>query len=621
MPKRNTRTRLARGAADGMLRHSQVITTYGPGALVDLVDGSVVIGGTDYWNFGKRERVIEEHRLRNALAPVMEKLDVHLSVSKPFREPPVGDDEHPSPASGIQAVTFPRWMVCQNSDCRELHRIDELTKKSSKSGYHHRCRDGNESPAVPVRFVAACPRGHLHDFPWRDFAHLGSEHGSCMGNSLRLIEGSSGDVSDISVTCDCGAARPLVEAFTPSKSLTCGGERPWLGAHAKEECGEPRRLLLRNATNSYFAQVVSALSIPESEDPIQAVVAQQWDKLEEAKAEDLGQRLKLDTKLRTALASFGEAEVMAAIEQQRGERKISLPPLRLAEYQQFLRSREMASGELPQPEDTFFSRRVRTGAKSRILDCTVAVSRLREVRAQVGFTRLDPISPNSMGEYDLAVKSASIGLRRDWLPAVELRGEGLFFSLGEEKIRKWEARPEVQSLERELEAGHARWCEGIAAGARRPDFPGARFYFLHSLSHLMISAIALDCGYAASALRERIYCAGQTSPHPMAGILICTGSSSSEGTLGGLASQAKSLLRHLQQAWDLGRLCSNDPVCAQHSPIQPFADRNLEGAACHSCLFIAESSCERFNQGLDRRLVVPTLGNDPALAFFTERPS
>jgi len=144
---------------------------------------------------------------------------------------------------------------------------------------------------------------------------------------------------------------------------------------------------------------------------------------------------------------------------------------------------------------------------------------------------------------------------------------------------------------------------------------------LHSLSHLLITAISLECGYAASAIRERIYCAPATGTSAgMAGILISTGTTGSEGTLGGLVEEGRRLRHHLAEAWELGRLCSNDPICASHDPSSDSSDRRLEGAACHGCLYISESSCERFNQYLDRSLVVPTIGNDPELAFFREKP-
>jgi hypothetical protein len=133
---------------------------------------------------------------------------------------------------------------------------------------------------------------------------------------------------------------------------------------------------------------------------------------------------------------------------------------------------------------------------------------------------------------------------------------------------------------------------------------------LHTLSHLLLTAVALDCGYASSSIRERIY-AGNSGY----GILLYTASPDAEGTLGGLVEAADRLDRYLRQAVDLGRLCSNDPVCAQHRADNTQEDRLLLGAACHGCVLLAESSCERRNDFLDRALVVPTV-DGRGTAFF-----
>src|SRR5260370_33704844 len=115
-----------------------------------------------------------------------------------------------------------------------------------------------------------------------------------------------------------------------------------------------------------------------------------------------------------------------------------------------------------------------------------------------------------------------------------------------------------------------------------------------SLSRLLMSAIRLACGYAASAIRERIYCGPSArDARAMAAILLSTGPTGTEGTLGGLVEQGRQLRSHLQQAFDLGRLCSNDPVCATHSAENDHAERLLERAASHGCLFVAECTCER----------------------------
>lgn len=105
----------------------------------------------------------------------------------------------------------------------------------------------------------------------------------------------------------------------------------------------------------------------------------------------------------------------------------------------------------------------------------------------------------------------------------------------------------------------------------------------------------------------------------MAGILISTGTPGSEGTLGGLVEQGHHLRYHLRRAYDLGTLCSGDPVCALHQPDQHDA-RTTEGAACHRCVYIPETSCEAFNRFLDRALVFPTIGQPDELAFFRVRP-
>jgi hypothetical protein len=140
------------------------------------------------------------------------------------------------------------------------------------------------------------------------------------------------------------------------------------------------------------------------------------------------------------------------------------------------------------------------------------------------------------------------------------------------------------------------------------------YVMLHSLSHLLLTAISLECGYAAASIRERIYVRDGAY-----GILLYTGTPDAEGTLGGLVQMGRQLGRHIEAALELGRLCSNDPVCAQHRPNQRHEDRLTHGAACHGCLLIAEPSCERRNEFLDRSLVVPTVDADDA-AFFGNVP-
>jgi hypothetical protein len=270
----------------------------------------------------------------------------------------------------------------------------------------------------------------------------------------------------------------------------------------------------------------------------------------------------------------------------------------------------------------FFIRRLPTRPRDLPVgvERIVLAHRLREVRVQVGFTRIEPITSNLQGEHDLGVSTAALSLTKNWLPATEVHGEGIFLQLNKKAVEDWEDLDAVRKRDDELFDGFKTWAARYDEPVR-PRYPGIRYYLLHSLSHLLITAISLECGYAASAIRERIYCAPKGDPLvPMAAILLSTGSPGTEGTLGGLVEQGRYIRAHLRHAWDLGVLCSNDPVCARHSPDRDASERHLHGAACHGCLFIAESSCERFNSYLDRALVLPTLGADPSLAFFSDRP-
>ena len=92
----------------------------------------------------------------------------------------------------------------------------------------------------------------------------------------------------------------------------------------------------------------------------------------------------------------------------------------------------------------------------------------------------------------------------------------------------------------------------------------------------------------------------------MAGVLLYTAAPDSEGTLGGLVRLGRpgELERHISRALEDMRLCSSDPLCADH---EPEADGSLHGAACHACLFAPETSCERGNKYLDRSLLVRTV--------------
>ncbi len=613
---------------DGQIRQSQMVTTFGPGAMVDLVDRAVVIGGLDHWAWpGGKWDSLDDPRLRRSLVHRLKALhpDLDLAASDYFRKPPEGEARDASPTIGVRALEFPRWFVCQG--CHRLARAGDQFEPHKK-GYVHQCTGNKKSRVVPVRFVAACRHGHLADYPWRSFVHKDRKEGVCDRPDLRLEEGATGDLARIRVRClNCGASQAMSTARAPI--YKCEGERPWLGGRAANEdgCGEKLELLVRTASDAYFSQVVSALRLPSAEEsPLTRRVREPevWKLVQKVKSvEQLQTLIDVQDAVASAFKGYAPGDVVSAIEAQRGQRAEEIErPLRTVEFERIVAAPDEQPGNEPDVGVQFAAFRI---PRERIelprgVRGLVIVPEMREIRVQVSFSRLDSISSTLQGEYDFEQakkKPAPLMLptgNQKWLPAAEVRGEGIFIELDEDAVQEWERRQAVVERTTLLEQAYA--AEG------RGEFPGARFYLLHTLSHLLLTAISLECGYAASAIRERIYSqAGARPGQPaMAAVLLGTGTTGSEGTLGGLVEEGRHLRHHLREAWDIGRLCSNDPVCAAHDPSHASSDRRSEGAACHGCLYIAECSCEWQNRFLDRALLVPTIGNDEKLAFFKDRP-
>ena len=189
------------------------------------------------------------------------------------------------------------------------------------------------------------------------------------------------------------------------------------------------------------------------------------------------------------------------------------------------------------------------------------------------------------------------------MPGIDQRGEGVFLKLSEAAIAEWEQRAPVVELHKRHTAAQREWY--AARDMHEPHERPARYLLLHALAHLLIRQFGLECGYASTSLRERIYCG--TGSDPMAGILIYTASADSEGSLGGLVemSRAELLGPMLKRALEASKLCANDPLCADREV--SATGTQLNGAACHACLLEAETSCEVGNNYLHRSVLAGTL--------------
>ena len=252
-----------------------------------------------------------------------------------------------------------------------------------------------------------------------------------------------------------------------------------------------------------------------------------------------------------------------------------------------------------------------------LFEDAVLLERLREVRALLAFTRIE-----SKGDFAAATteddgRATPLGRNPpEWLPVSEVRGEGVFLRFKESALQAWENNAGVKALDQEFLGAHAQWRRLRKQNPPTGGYPGIRYVLIHSLAHALMRQIALECGYTAASVRERIYCKGVgEADGPMAGLMIYTAASDSEGTLGGLVQlgEPQALGRLLGQAFEEMRICGSDPLCAEHSPSGD--GRGVHGACCHSCLFAPETSCEKGNRFLDRTTLVGTFAAKGAEYF------
>lgn len=596
----------------GKLRPSQLLWSYGPGALIDLPNFSAITMGLDKWEEGSCIP-IEESRLLAAVQQILGPQVTRLRV------PPVVVDENADSLIGVPVKPFPRFLRCVKCGLLAEYDSDLFSIKANKFRpeythfVHTNCERGGSPDAVPARFLLACRNGHLDDFPWHWFVHGGPSE--CTG-TLRFFEGGASlQTENLWVKCDaCGVSKSLVHAFgreAQDNLPACRGRHPHLNTF-DPSCEERPRAVLLGATNSWFPINLSVLAIPLGTSPLLQLIDDGWEDLADTESiEELKGIMKMMSKrgILPELQKYDLSEVWEAIQQKRDgggdPQTIYEGDIKTPEWE------VLTAPELPTDWPHFLGKRIDPPVAFRhIIRSVVLVERLREVNALVGYTRVE--APDESMEDDERPPMADLCRGRpEWVPASEVFGEGIFLEFDEAIVSSWESHPAVQARSSMLLRGHSAWRSSRNLDPSK-GYPGIRYVMLHTISHLLIRELALECGYNSASIRERIYASTDTTA--MAGILLYTAAADSDGTLGGLVElgKAENLGRLLEQALTRATVCSSDPLCSEHQPVE---DRSLHVAACHACSFVSETSCERGNKYLDRALVVKTMESKDCSIF------
>jgi hypothetical protein len=600
----------------GTARPSHLMFTGGVGALVDLPNFPVLVRGLDDWRYDTVPEwdALIEPRLLAAVGRLLG-APVKDLRPPPWLEDVPGDMTGQASRVGVPVIPFPQWLRC--TACNRLAPMDSSNwgfvndkprRPDEAKFFHQDCSRKKRQPlAVAARFVLACVRGHLDDFPYREFVHRGGACPEASHPALTMDDYGGNRGANVMIRCTrCPAKRNISQAMgrRGEESLpACRGRHPHLNTW--EACDARPLAIVVGASNTWFAQTLSTLAVPATgASELQTKVTQLWEQLQ-----NVAGRQILDAYWPLpqfqVLHKWGKHEVFDAIEQHRketedggGDQQKEYPDLLSPEWEIF------TSLPAPDPTDDFALRRGGVPAGlSAIFSDIVQAERLREVRALTGFTRLDAPDPQ---DPDLVMRAPLARDKPSWVPASEVRGEGIFLRVEETVLSEWESRVAHSAAVAEHRNAYGRFRTNRYSqrveGGFDPMYgwPGIRYVALHTLSHLLIRTIALECGYSSASLSERIY-----SGENRAGILIYTAVPDAEGTLGGLVSLAEPepLTRITERARQDAMRCSSDPLCAERLPKYP-ADF-LHGAACHACLFVSETTCERGNRFLDRRFIVP----------------
>ncbi len=522
------------------VRAAQAVLQYGAGAMVDFPDQTLVTSAPEYW--GGTERIYDD-RFAKALNVDCFALPTDIAYTR-----------------------FPEWYFCPR--CRKFQPLNKWLEEykrvhSKKPGdktleldehmvKHMQCPQCNQDLVV-ARIVTVCEDGHLNDFPWVKWVHARSKKQVCGNPSLKFKTGASGSegLEGLTVECSCGARTTLKDAFDKdiferldkediSLGFKCEGHHPF--KHTKDKCYKYPRTVQRGASSVYFPVTHSSLVIPPYADKLNT-------KIEESKAYDECMTIIADEETeeeRVQLIKKRLSKWAEKIAQEIGALKSDVEKIltdkwlkdpsdsvdvtsvkyRFDEYMAL-------TGEISTPKESLrdFSRETISIDKYNIphVKSIALVDKVRVVTALTGFSRINP----AMSKDDPGFVSVKRPETR-WLPAYQVRGEGIFIEFSPEDIDKWlEENPEVIKRAKQINDNYSE----SFIGKNHPRFISAKFVMLHTMAHLLISQLSFECGYSIASLSERLYCADKEDGKEMAGILIYTASGDSEGTLGGLVRQ------------------------------------------------------------------------------------
>lgn len=592
------------------IRRSQFVTTYGPGAILESRDGPRLIPSADIGLFRPNGLHPESYEILD------QRVTVGLLGGAHVFKLPSNAEARKGEASDVYLTrSFPEWRLCLNwAGHGRTHSILYAGRYCPECGASSARMRGQPFRTEAIRFVAACPQGHLDDVEWYRVIHHDSE--TCRRKSGFRWTGGGGSLSRIWLECPgCGKRENLGDAY--GNTWPCSGRLPEkepLGSlPLRYGCNLPARITQRQAANLRLPELKTLFSIPprytELSNTLQLKVIHSFLAIKKGQVSEVEFREALDSLVDqgllerarvTEILQFSWEEIQQAIRAVLSKISTRYHDLIQEEFQALVDG--SLNGVPPRKEKKPGSpiifeidpnlKTVLQLAGGRKLRVT-PVLHLRTVTVQVGYRReVDTQNPSPPQTVSFTSDDSE-----KWYPGVQHLGEGIFIMLDDDEGWHFGLSGE--------EPG--RWAGALANPTGYPEFVFRSdtveelhpvFVWWHTLAHSLIRSVSIEAGYSTAAIRERIYLE-TSNGRARGGILLYATQPGSEGTMGGLIALTRYFDTIMKRSQGSIESCSSDPLCADAK----FAPGLYNGAACYGCLLLSETSCEHRNMWLDRNLL------------------
>lgn len=608
------------------LRRSQFVLVYGPGSLIETTNGSRLIPSLKGLGDNCNDEFFEYFELKdirmNQLLNrknVIDDYDCRL-VSIPSNTA-VSDDK---PRAIYSTLVFPKWHICYEREPPILYNAKKSGENEcvANKDFDKKCTTCKKDTNPNVRFIRACPNGHLDEVYWWKEVHENQKE-ECKFDDYYYWKAGGGKLEDIIIECPkcgstttmrkiyqnrrrCTGRHPEKEEFDAKKKITFGQDvRTW-------DCEEKMSVIQKQSTSLRIPVTRTLLKIPKADKPIlnSLVNGKMRIYLEDRNPEDLTKEQIIEKAYKYAINDVDDVKDYFenhTVEQffedmnKGGIRKNYQFKNAIDEEFVALKKNEESEnfkkGDWEEyPLNVF-------GEEFPIEVC--GVDTLTTVTAQTHYQRKPHLKEKKTEEDEEDYEYIDVGYvvpREDgeeieedefkikWYPAYIGVGEGIFLYSKKNPLMMFP----------QLEKTKTTWEEcSIPKNKEREELTDPLFVWWHTLSHALIKSLSLSCGYSSPSLRERVY----INEEGEGGILIYNTSPGDDSGMGGLYDivyNKKEFCRVLDNAMDIILNCSNDPLC---SSIKQEAD-SVNGSACHNCLLISETSCEHINKYLDRHFFI-----------------